>query len=413
LPRHESRRKDNEKQHELFHTAEGYYPVPDRLHIVVLNLAYDPALTTPDALLQRYTTLVEWSRAMAEAGARVDVVQRFSTEAAIEVEGVACRFVVDGDAPLLDAWTVSTPAVREAVALAPDVVHVNGLMFPAMAAAVRDAVPRAAIVLQDHSGYVPRGERWGWPGRTRARWAGAFQVVDAITFTARELAQPWTRVGLPLDVPILEIIEASTALRPIDRHMARHDTGIGGSPAVLWVGRLNDNKDPHTVLDGLEQALTVMPEARCWMVYANGPLESALRGRLDRSAVLGDRVTLVGRVPHTMMASYYSAADLYVSGSRHEGSGYALIEAMACGVTPVVTDISPFRAIAGACGERWTPGDAGACAAALQRAASRDRAASADSARRRFEQHLSWPVIARRTLESYAALGAKRQGMAP
>ena len=47
------------------------------------------------------------------------------------------------------------------------------------------------------------------------------------------------------------------------------------------------------------------------------------------------------------MPNYYGAADVFVSGSHSEGSGYALIEAMSAGVVPVVTDIPSFRAIAG------------------------------------------------------------------
>ena len=60
-----------------------------------------------------------------------------------------------------------------------------------------------------------------------------------------------------------------------------------------------------------------------------------------------DRVTLVGRVDRDELPNYYGAADVFVSGSHYEGSGYALIEAMSAGVVPVVTDIPSFRAIAG------------------------------------------------------------------
>ena len=58
------------------------------------------------------------------------------------------------------------------------------------------------------------------------------------------------------------------------------------------------------------------------------------------------------------MPNYYSAADVFISGSHYEGSGYALIEAMSAGLVPIVTDIPSFRSIAGDCGERWQPGDA-------------------------------------------------------
>ena len=48
------------------------------------------------------------------------------------------------------------------------------------------------------------------------------------------------------------------------------------------------------------------------------------------------------------MAAFYSAADLFVVGSHHEGSGYSLMEACACGAMPVVTDIPTFRLLTAA-----------------------------------------------------------------
>ena len=81
---------------------------------------------------------------------------------------------------------------------------------------------------------------------------------------------------------------------------------------------------------------------------------------MSASPALARRVRLVGYVPQEKLPAYYSAADIFVLGSHHEGSGYALIEACACGAVPVVTRIPPFRAITGdgARGALWPPGDA-------------------------------------------------------
>ena len=53
------------------------------------------------------------------------------------------------------------------------------------------------------------------------------------------------------------------------------------------------------------------------------------------------------------------AADLFVLGSHREGGSSALVEAMATGRTPVVTDIPSSRALTGngAVGELWPCGD--------------------------------------------------------
>src|SRR5438876_111648 len=68
---------------------------------------------------------------------------------------------------------------------------------------------------------------------------------------------------------------------------------------------------------------------------------------------------MLGHVLHFRLAAFYSAADLFVLGSHDEGSGYAVLEACACGASPVVTDIPSFRRMtAGAqsvlCGRQGT-----------------------------------------------------------
>ena len=71
----------------------------------------------------------------------------------------------------------------------PDVVHVNGLMFAGAVAALRALLPaRTVLVLQDHSGSLPRALPWPLDRLQASRWRDAFRSADACTFTARALA---------------------------------------------------------------------------------------------------------------------------------------------------------------------------------------------------------------------------------
>jgi glycosyltransferase involved in cell wall biosynthesis len=384
------------------------------LRLLQLNLAYDPTLANATALLSRYHTMTGWSRSLRRAGALVDVVQRFNADSTIVEDDVTYTFVNDGSTGMLSPWTRGDGVVDAVANAQPDVVHVNGLMFPGMVKALRSRLPaQTAIVLQDHSGFVPRSAIWPLSRWSAARWRIAFEAADACTFTARELADRWYAVGLPRAQVILEIPEASTNLTPVSTDEARRATGISASPAILWVGRLHGNKDPLTVLDALEAAMARMPAAHCWMIYNGGDLEDAVRQRLDGSAVLRRHVTMVGAVAHEKLAGFFSAADIFVSGSRHEGSGYALIEAMACGVTPCVTNIAAFRALTAGCGALWAPGDATACAVAIEQLATHDREAARRLVAQRFENALSWDAIGRLTLKKYGELVKRRAGGGP
>ncbi len=99
-----------------------------------------------------------------------------------------------------------------------------------------------------------------------------WRAADALSFTAAEQAEPWRAAGVLADQRVIEIVEASTTMRSVDRERARTAIAMDGSPLILWVGRLTTNKDPLTVLDGLERALPQLPGARALMVFGDDTL---------------------------------------------------------------------------------------------------------------------------------------------
>jgi glycosyltransferase involved in cell wall biosynthesis len=377
--------------------------------MVQLNCAYDGGVSDPAALLDRYDTLTGLSEALASAGVSMQVVQRFDSDVTIARNGITYRFVCDGGAAMPPPSKAARVVIDAVQAQDPDVVHINGLMFPVFVSALRASLPNTCLVVQDHGGCDPpnRLERVRHPS-----WRGLANA-DAWSFTAREHAESWRKAGLLRTARVIEVIEASTRLAAVRRELARELTGMYGVPAFLWVGRLNENKDPLTMLDGLEIVFADLQDARLWMIYTDATLEAAVRVQVERSPVLRERVFLVGRLPHERLAAYYSAADIFVSGSHREGSGYALIEAMACGAIPCVTDIPSFRAITGGCGALWPVGDVESFATAVSLIMRLDRDAERRRIMDRFERDLSWAALAGQTIEVYRALVDARRRSSP
>jgi glycosyltransferase involved in cell wall biosynthesis len=146
------------------------------------------------------------------------------------------------------------------------------------------------------------------------------------------------------------------------------------------------------------------------MIYSEDDLLANVHERLRKSSLLKQHVRLLGRVPHALMPAYYSAADIFVLGSHHEGSGYALLEACACGAVPVVTSIPTFRTITanGTLGATWTAGDVAGCAAALAEVGRSDYAQASDRVRDHFERALSWAAVGREAMQAYRDVLARR-----
>lgn len=363
-----------------------------------VNYAFDNGLTDPDALLARYFTLTGWSDALVRAGAGpVAVVQRFHRDVQVTRNGVEYLFRRTGMA-------------AAAAALQPDVAHVNGLHFPVRTWRLRRALsPSSAIVVQSHAdgGAIGRAPLLRLLGRATRR------AADAFLFAADEHAASWRAAGLLApEQRTYRVMPASSTLHPIERAAAREASGVSGTPAVLWVGRLNANKDPLTALDGFERALSGLPGAMLTMIYSEDDLLAEVRSRIAHSPALRDRVRLAGAMPHDRMAAFYSAADLFLVGSHHEGSGYSLMEACACGALPVVTEIPTFRLLTGngAAGVLWRAGDADSCARALVDAGRRDLDAERLRLAEHFDRELSWDAVGRRALEIYCDVVKLRAG---
>src|SRR5258708_36622950 len=124
-------------------------------------------------------------------------------------------------------------------------------------------------------------------------------AVDAHLFAAEAHVERWRRGGFigPGQRTYL-VMEASTRMVPIARADARARTGMDGAPALLWVGRLNANKDPLHAIDGFERSLSDLPAATLTMIFGTAELLDVVRARVDGSSALRDRVRLISAVPH-------------------------------------------------------------------------------------------------------------------
>ena len=145
------------------------------------------------------------------------------------------------------------------------------------------------------------------------------------------------------------------------------------------------------------------------MIFGGGDLEDRVRARIEESSVLREHVTLIGPCRMPAWPRDYSAADVFVSASRHEGSGYALIEALACGVAPCVTDIPASRALVGSIGRSGRPAMRTTGASAIRAMADPSRRPRREAVRAHFDAQLDWRAIGQRTVEAYRDLVERRR----
>ena len=361
------------------------------MHVVQVSCVRDRLRRPAADLLDAWPTLGSVAAAVRTAGADVTVVLSSHRDAVCERDGVTYRFVAE-------RWP--GPLAAAVRALKPDVIHVNGFGFPFHTRAL--CAQRAPVLAQHHADDPC--------GRMRALKKWGLAKISAAAFTSGELAQPFvTRGYFNASVPVFEIPESSTKFQNGDVAAARRVTGVYGNPVVLWVGHFNENKDPLTVLDAFAHALERLPDAHLWCCYRDAPLLDQIKARLSRDRKLAARVHLLGSVEHTKVEQFCRAADFLMLASQQESCGFAVLEGLACGATPIVSDIPSFRAITGKgkMGALCEPRNAEAFSTALVSLARFPIQELRTRAIAHFQAELSFPVLGRKLVNACEAIIAR------
>jgi glycosyltransferase involved in cell wall biosynthesis len=187
-----------------------------------------------------------------------------------------------------------------------------------------------------------------------------------------------------------------------ERDRARAALGLpSGVIAGLCVGALEDHKDPLTPVRAALGAVRAGAPL-VLLVAGDGPLRAQIEQELRR-----DRATAVRLLGHQPdLRPVLAAVDFFVLASKREGLSFALLEAMALGLPPVVSDAPGNAEAAGDAGVVVPFGDVSGFASAFARI-SRDgaeRAALGERARARIAKEFHADEMRRRTAELYNEL---------
>lgn len=136
--------------------------------------------------------------------------------------------------------------------------------------------------------------------------------------------------------------------QPVDRSEARARLGLPAKASILIsVGALVERKGFHRVIDCLPALLTDHPDLHYLIVGGSSPegdMSAILRQQVGRLN-LAERVRFLGALPPDELKWPLSAADIFVLASSNEGWANVILEAMACGLPVVATDVGGNREV--------------------------------------------------------------------
>ena len=190
------------------------------------------------------------------------------------------------------------------------------------------------------------------------------------------------------------------------KQQARAKLGIAPDARVLIsVGGLVERKGFHRVIPLLPNLLKTHPNL-IYLIVGGASAEGNNRAELEKMVAdlgLGTHVRFMGTRPHAELAEILSAADIFVLATRAEGWANVFLEAMACGLPVVTTDVGGNREVV--CqpelGEVVPFDDAQALGRALQSALNKPW----NTAKiRQYAQENAWPHRVRMLLDIFRGI---------
>lgn len=268
----------------------------------------------------------------------INIIKHTTFEEVVVVDGVQFNFFKGNNR----FGFLSFKTVRHLRSDPPDIILLQGLIFPLQVILLRLMLGKKPVIVAQHHGELPSRR---FKGRLQKL---ADKFISAYLFTSMGNAKIWLENKLISNAAkCFEILEASTAFVKQNKERSKIKTGLTGQWNFLWVGRLNANKDPLTVLRAFKKYLFVNPLAELYMFFHTDEMIAAIKTFISKNASLLRAIHLSDFIEHGDLQDWYSAADFFISGSHREGSGFALIEAMSCGCIPIITGIPTFIKISG------------------------------------------------------------------
>ncbi len=177
----------------------------------------------------------------------------------------------------------------------------------------------------------------------------ALQRADRVISVSDSLKRHMVSLGA--DAAKIQVVGNGVDTRkfsPIPKGDARRRLGLSESDKVLIsVGGLVERKGFHRVIGLLPGLLERNPGLKYLVVGGPSP-EGDWSGRLHRQVAdlkLEDVVRFLGPVPSAELKVPLSAADVFVLATSNEGWANVFLEAMACGLPVITTDVGGNREV--------------------------------------------------------------------
>ena len=184
------------------------------------------------------------------------------------------------------------------------------------------------------------------PGPVSPQEAPVLRKAHVVCANGDALVQTQSFLGdraieLPVGVDTTTFSPGTTSIRQMLGWTDRHCV-------IGYVGRLIPLKGVDLLATAFREVSKTVPDARL-LIVGSGEKADLIRSIL-REELVRAMVHMESDVPHHRLADWYRAMNLFVMPSRYENFSNAILEALACGVPFLASDVGGNRILAKAVG---------------------------------------------------------------
>ncbi len=217
-----------------------------------------------------------------------------------------------------------------------DVIHVHGIDFFFDYLAATQPIHRRPMVVSTHGGFF----HTGFASRLKKIYFNTVTRASSRAY-ARVIATSDNDGAIFSDIvkpPKMVVIENGVN---VEKYSGKASPTL--MPTLIYFGRWSENKG---LLETIEFFRRLVSQQAGWKLIIAGReydhTEQELRTLVEKYT-LTESVHLAPNPSDQELAKLIGQSSYFICLSRHEGFGIAPIEAMSAGLTPVLSDIPPFR----------------------------------------------------------------------
>jgi glycosyltransferase involved in cell wall biosynthesis len=212
--------------------------------------------------------------------------------------------------------------------LKPDIVHTHYATSGGLAGLVCGFHPTIVTVHGSDLTMGMRSRIW------RALLKAVFNQADCINTVSRDLRDMAVRLGISEDkIEVLTLGIDTEKFRFVERPPVERS----GELRLICTRRMEPIFEHGTII----QALTILKNRSVRFkasFVGDGSLMSQLQQQVAKAG-LTDKVCFLGRIDNSRLPEVLRENDIYLSASLWDGTSLSLLEAMASGIFPIVSDI--------------------------------------------------------------------------